>query len=98
MSSIPQDRLGVGSSFLSIVRSLGHSMGAALATAIVGARLFTLTGQTSLENLRGSAGAMGEGAVLAAFLEGFQYAYLTAAALCVAGAILSFLPQNTERR
>lgn len=98
MSSIPQDRLGIGSSFLSIVRSLGHSMGAALATAIVSARLFTLTGQTSLENLRAPAAAMGEDSVLAAFLEGFQYAYWAAAALCVAGAILSLLPQSTERR
>ncbi len=98
MSSIPHDRLGVGSSFLSIVRSLGHSMGAALATAIVSARLFTLTGQTSLHDLRGNGGAMGVGTVLAAFLEGFEYAYLAAAALCAAGAVISFLPQNTARR
>jgi MFS family permease len=35
MSSLPRQRLGVGSSFLSIVRSLGNSVGAALAATIV---------------------------------------------------------------
>ena len=49
MSSIPRDRLGVGSSFLSIVRSLGLSIGVATASAIVSSRLVAVTGQTSLD-------------------------------------------------
>src|SRR5918996_4232165 len=35
MSSVPRQRLGIGSSFLSIVRSLGYSAGAGLAATIV---------------------------------------------------------------
>jgi EmrB/QacA subfamily drug resistance transporter len=96
MSSIPRDRLGVGSSFLSIVRSLGHSMGAALATAIVGARLVTATGQSSLQDLRSAVGNVGQGPVLQAFLAGFEDAYLTAAALCLVGIAILFPRRRGE--
>jgi EmrB/QacA subfamily drug resistance transporter len=95
MSSLPVDRLGVGSSFLSIVRSLGHSTGAALATAIVSVRLVTLTGQTSLQNLRSVTGTAGQGPMLRAFLAGFQDAYLTAAVLCFAGVIILFVSRRS---
>jgi MFS family permease len=56
MSSLPRQRLGVGSSFLSIVRSLGNSVGAALAATIVSAQLVAVTGRTSLQNLGGHLG------------------------------------------
>jgi EmrB/QacA subfamily drug resistance transporter len=97
MSAIPKERLGVGSSFLSIVRSLGNSTGAALATTIVSARLLALTGQTSLADLRGSAGTQGA-AVLQAFLEGFHYTFLSAAVLCFLGAVISAFLISEERR
>jgi EmrB/QacA subfamily drug resistance transporter len=89
MSSLPRHRFGVGSSFLSIVRSLGNSVGAALAATIVSAQLLAVTGQTSLQNLGGQLGTEGGDQVLAAFLQGFQYTYLTAAVLCFVGAGLS---------
>ena len=88
MSSLPRGRLGIGSSFLSIVRSLGNSVGAALAATIVSAQLVAVTGRASLQNLAGHLGAEGD-AVLAAFLQGFRYTYWTATVLCVMGAILS---------
>jgi len=96
MSSIPRDRLGVGSSFLSIVRSLGHSLGAALATAIVSARLFTATGQTSLQELGRTTGTVAEGPVLQAFLAGFRDSYLTAAVLCLVGVAILVLWRRAE--
>ena len=89
MSSLPRHRFGVGSSFLSIVRSLGNSVGAALAATIVSAQLLAVTGQTSLQNLGGQLGAESGDQVLAAFLQGFHYTYLMAAALCLIGAGLS---------
>src|SRR6201982_3947720 len=88
MSSLPRRRLGIGSSFLSIVRSLGNSVGAALAATIVSAQLVAVTGRASLQNLAGPLGAEGE-AVLAAFMQGFRYTYWTAAVLCFVGAVLS---------
>ena len=96
MSSIPRERLGVGSSFLSVVRSLGHSAGAALATAIISARLLAITGQDSVHDLK-SATAAGGSAILPAFMEGFRYAFLAAAVLCVVGAVISALPVENHR-
>jgi hypothetical protein len=95
MSSIPRERLGVGSSFLSVVRSLGHSAGTALATAIISARLLAVTGGDAVNDLK-SATSIGAGAVLPAFMEGFRYAFLTGAALCVVGAVISALPVRDE--
>jgi EmrB/QacA subfamily drug resistance transporter len=89
MSSLPRQRFGVGSSFLSIVRSLGNSVGAALSATIVSAQLLAATGRTSLQNLAGQLGTEGGDQVLAAFLQGFHYTYLTAAILCLVGAGLS---------
>ncbi len=95
MSSIPRERLGVGSSFLSVVRSLGHSAGAALATAIISARLLAITGQDAVHDLK-SATAAGGSAILPAFMEGFRYAFLAAAVLCVVGAVISALPVEND--
>jgi EmrB/QacA subfamily drug resistance transporter len=86
MSSIPRDRLGVGSSFLSIVRSLGISFGVATASAIMSSRLVAVTGQTSLDSLRSAALAGGNAPLLGAFMEGYRGAYATAAVLCFLGA------------
>jgi hypothetical protein len=96
MSSIPRERLGVGSSFLSVVRSLGHSAGVALATAIISARLLAVTGRDAVDDLK-SATVIGAGAVVPAFMEGFRYAFLIAAALCLVGAVISALPVEDER-
>jgi EmrB/QacA subfamily drug resistance transporter len=92
MSALPRERLGVGSSFLSIVRSLGHSAGVALATAILSARLLAATGQNSLQELAGG------GPAFIAFMEGFRVCYLAAAALCLAGALIMVLPAAENRR
>jgi EmrB/QacA subfamily drug resistance transporter len=90
MSSLPPDRLGVGSSFLSIVRSIGNSFGAALGTTVVSLHLIAVTGQTSLENLK----TMITGAdspVLEAFLKGFYYTCWCGVALCIFGALVSLV-------
>lgn len=89
MSSLPRQRLGVGSSFLSIIRSVGNSVGAALAVTIVSAQLLAATGGTSLQNLGGNLATENGAPVLTAFLHGFQYTYLLAALLCLVGAALS---------
>jgi EmrB/QacA subfamily drug resistance transporter len=98
MSSLPRQRLGVGSSFLAIVRSLGNSVGAALAATIVSAQLVAATGRTSLESLGGNLGNEAGAPVLAAFLQGFHYTYLMAAVLCLVGAALSAVRVSDIRR
>ena len=96
MSSVPRHRLGVGSSILSIVRSLGYSLGATLATAIVSHFLFVSTGETSLQNLGGGSGIAAESLVLAAFLRGYRYAFFIAAAVAFAGAMISLWPARRD--
>jgi hypothetical protein len=87
MSSIPPERLGVGSSFLSIVRSLGISIGVATASAIVSSRLVAVTGQTSLDALRSAAASENTRSLLSAFMQGYRATCLTAAVLCFIGAL-----------
>ena len=96
MSSVPRRRLGVGSSVLSIVRSLGYSLGATLATAIVSYSLLIATGATSLHKLTGGAAMASDSLVLAAFLRGYRYAFLVAAAVAFAGALVSLWPARRD--
>jgi EmrB/QacA subfamily drug resistance transporter len=91
MSSLPRDRLGVGSSFLSIVRSVGNSFGAALGTTIVSIHLIAVTGQTSLENLKAMI-MTADSPVLEAFLTGFYYTCWCGVGLCLIGALVSLVP------
>ncbi len=96
MSSVPRNRLGVGSSVLSIVRSLGYSVGAALAAAIVSAQLAVSTGQTSLQFLSGAAAEI-HSSGFAAFMRGFRLALLVAAVLCFIGAAISAVRVSREQ-
>ncbi len=98
MSSVPRERLGIGSSFLSIVRSVGYSTGAALGAMIVSTQLVRAPGQTSLQNLQGAANLGNAGPILEAFLLGFRYACLTAAVICLSGAALSAIRVSDARR
>jgi hypothetical protein len=96
MSSVPRHRLGVGSSVLSIVRSLGYSLGATLAAAIVGHFLFVSTGATSLQNLGEGSATTADAAVLTAFLRGYRCAFLIAAVFAFAGALVGLWPVRKE--
>lgn len=96
MSSVPRHRLGVGSSVLSIVRSLGYSIGATLATMIVSHSLLISTGATSLQDLAGTGGAGVDSLVLAAFQRGFRWAFLFAAAVALIGALISLWPARGQ--
>ena len=96
MSSVPRHRLGVGSSILSIVRSLGYSLGATLATAVVSHFLLVSTGATTLQSLAGGSGIAAGSLTLSAFLRGYRYAFLIAAAIAFAGAIVSLWPARKD--
>jgi hypothetical protein len=80
---------------LSIVRSLGYSLGATLATAIVSHFLLASTGMTTLQSLGGS-GIATDSLVLAAFLKGYRCAFLVTAVVAFAGAIVSLWPARRD--
>ena len=92
MSSVPRHRLGIGSSVLSIVRSLGYSIGTTTTTMIVSHSLLLSTGATSLQDLAGSDGRAVDSLVLAAFQRGYHWAFLFAAAVALIGALISLWP------
>ena len=97
MTAVPRQRLGVGSAFLSIVRSVGYSTGATLAASIVGAQL-TATGAASMQSFAKQVGTVGSAVGLAAFMRGFHLACLTAAVLCFFGAAISAVRVSREVR
>lgn len=90
MSSVPLNRLGVASSFIAIVRSLGQSMGAALGTTMVTASLAAVGKDVSLQTLRTGTSAHGS-AALFAFVRGYQKAHRTGALLCAFGVVASLV-------
>ena len=95
MTAVPRARLGVGSAFLSIVRSVGYATGATLAATVVSAQ-FASTEPASLQAMVNHM-ATGNGAIgLTAFLRGFHVACVAAAALCFAGAGLSLWPVSEK--
>jgi EmrB/QacA subfamily drug resistance transporter len=98
MSSLPRQRLGVGSSFLAIVRSLGNSVGAALAATIVSAHFVGETERWSLQSLWTDLGTEARAPLLAAFLQGFHSTYLVAAVLCLVGAGVSAVRVSGRQR
>jgi len=95
MTAVPRQRLGIGSAFLSIVRSVGYAGGATLAASLVNAQLAGV-GLHSLQNWSQEISASGA-AGLSAFLRGFQNACLTAAVLCFLGALISAIRVSEDR-
>ena len=92
MTAVPRQRLGVGSAFLSIVRSVGYATGATLAASIVGHYSLQASGDTAMQRLGGSAAAGADLLIRAAFLRGFHSAYLSVAAVAFLGALVSLWP------
>ncbi len=89
MGSVPPERLGVASAFLSLVRSLGQSFGIAIATTIIISSLIAVTGQTSLQGLREAGQAGQNPALLSAFLRGYRFSYIAAGLICAFAIVAS---------
>jgi MFS family permease len=82
MSSVPKNRLGIASSLLAMVRTLGMVTGTAVSGAVFNSILIS----------RQAAGATYE----TAFLAGFHYAFLVSAVICAAGVLTSLV--RAEKR
>ena len=77
---MPYERLGIASSVISIIRSVGRSVGTATATAFVSIRLAAATNDSAPQDLA-ALNLADNPPLLAAFMEGYGYAYATAACL-----------------
>ena len=80
IGSVPHERLGIASSVISIIRSVGRSLGTAIATAFVGMRLAAVTNDSGPQDLT-ALNVADNPLLLGAFMEGYGYAYVTAACL-----------------
>ena len=80
ISAVPHERLGIASSVISIIRSVGRSVGTATATAFVSMRLAAATNDSAPQDLA-ALNLADNPPLLSAFMEGYGYAYTTAACL-----------------
>ena len=90
ISSVPPERLGIASSVISIIRSVGRSLGTAVATAFVGMRLAAVTNESGPQDL--AALNLSENPrLMEAFMEGYGYAYMTAACLGLSALVFTLI-------
>ena len=80
ISSVPPEQLGIASSVISIVRSVGRSLGTATATVFVSMRLAAATDDSMPQDLA-ALNLVDNPLLLGAFMEGYGNAYTTAAFL-----------------
>ena len=82
MSTVPKDKLGIAGSVNALVRNLGMVCGIALATTILYNRMSYKIGYHVTDYVVGRNDA---------FIYGMKIVYITAAVICMIGAILTFL-------
>ena len=82
MSTVPKDKLGIAGSINALVRNLGMICGIALSTTLLYSRMSYKIGHRVSDYVVGRNDA---------FIYGMKTVYITAAVICIIGAILTFL-------
>ncbi len=82
MSSVPKNKLGIAGSINSLVRNLGMILGITLSTSILYNRMSSKIGYPVFNYINGREDV---------FIYGMKYVYITAAAICLAGAAVTAL-------
>jgi len=82
MSTVPKDKLGIAGSVNALIRNLGMVCGIAIATTILYNRMSYKIGYHVTNYVKG---------LNDAFIYGMKIVYITAAVICMLGAILTFL-------
>jgi len=80
MSSVPHNRLGIAGSINALVRNLGMVFGISLATTLLYNRMSSKLGHHVVNYVNGRDDV---------FIYGMRWVYITAAVICVAGALLT---------
>jgi len=89
MSTVPKDKLGIAGSVNALVRNIGMVCGIALATTILYNRMSYKIGYHVTDYVTGRNDA---------FIYGMKAVYITAATICMIGAILTFLRLYKSRK
>lgn len=85
MGSVPRSMLGVAGALSNLTRNVGSVIGQAIAAAVVAAVMVSRGFDIALDEVRDTPGAG------AAFLEGWQRAYVVVVVLALAGLVLTLL-------
>ena len=88
MSTVPKDKLGIAGSINGLVRNLGMVCGIALSTALLYNRMSHKIGYRVTDFIAGRNDA---------FIYGMRIVYITAAVICIIGALLTFLRLYSSR-
>ncbi len=88
MSTVPKDKLGIAGSVNALVRNLGMVCGIALSTTLLYNRMSHKIGHHVTDYVVGRNDA---------FIYGMKTVYITAASICMLGAILTFLRLRRSR-
>ena len=88
MSTVPQNRLGIAGSINALVRNIGMTCGIVLSTTLLYSRMSAKIGTQVTDYIPGQRDA---------FIYGMRTVYITAAAICFTGALLTFLRLYTRR-
>lgn len=90
MSTVPKDKLGIAGSINALVRNVGMVCGIALSTTLLYNRISYKIGHHVIDYVVGRNDA---------FIYGMRIVYITAAAICIIGAVLTFLRlKNNKNR
>ena len=82
MSTVPKDKLGIAGSINALVRNVGMVCGIALSTTLLYNRISYKIGHHVIDYVVGRNDA---------FIYGMRIVYITAAAICIIGAMLTFI-------
>jgi EmrB/QacA subfamily drug resistance transporter len=88
MSTVPRDKLGIAGSVNALVRNLGMVCGIALATTLLYNRMSHKIGHHVTDYVIGRNDA---------FIYGMKIVYITAATICMIGAILTFIRLSSSK-
>ncbi|MCL4458803.1 MAG: MFS transporter [Chloroflexi bacterium] len=91
MGSVPRERYGLASGFLSMMRNLGMVGGVAVSGTILASGMSSIVGHATLHDLPAATGQGGNALLLTAFMRGFQLAYSAAAAIAAIGIAASLV-------
>jgi len=90
MSTVPKDKLGIAGSINALVRNVGMVCGIALSTTLLYNRISYKIGHHVIDYVVGRNDA---------FIYGMRIVYITAASICIIGAVLTFLRlKNNKNR
>lgn len=98
MNAVPRERLGITSGFMALMRQTGHSLGFAIAGALVAVSMVSVVGHASLHGLQAEMASPDRMRILLAFAGGIRIAYFAAGGACIIAILASLFRGSSAPR